>query len=139
MRAFDLAFRPYMTLYPGDVMAIRYIGASDGESGHTAVIGPGSRLSDDSHPGHREWAISLLDSTASPHGNPANPRGYPDSRFYYDTGAQKWAEANGAGWMFVRTSRATGRIVAHRWSLSSPTWYDMNTRPIVIGRVDPYT
>ncbi|MEV4483246.1 hypothetical protein [Micromonospora coxensis] len=140
IRAFDLAFLPYMTLYPGDVMAIKYTGASDTDSGHMAIIGPGSRLYDDSHPDYREWAISLLDSTSSPHGNPANPRGYPDSRFYYDADAQKWAEANGAGsgWMFVRTSRSTGRIVAHRWSLSSPTWYDMTARPIVIGRVDPY-
>ncbi|MEO3744790.1 hypothetical protein [Plantactinospora sp. B5E13] len=39
---------------------------------------------------------------------------------------------------FVRTSRADGRLVAHRWSSSSGTWYDQTTRTVVFGRVDPY-
>ncbi|MGN9812774.1 hypothetical protein ACTMSW_25900 [Micromonospora sp. BQ11] len=140
VRAFNLSFLSYMTLQPGDIMAIKYTGASTSESGHMAIIGPGTRLHDDSHPDYREWAISLLDSTSSPHGNPANPRGYPDSRFYYDADTQTWTEADGAGsgWMFIRTSRATGRITEHRWSLSSNTWYDTTARPIVVARVDPY-
>lgn len=139
MRGFNLAFFPYLTLRPGDVMAIRYAGGGSG-SGHMAIVGPGSHLYDDTHPDHREWAIRVLDSTNSPHGDPGEDPTHPDTRHYHDSVAGEWTEGNGAGmgWMFVRTSRADGRLVAHRWSSSSGTWYDQSTRSVVFGRVDPY-
>lgn len=128
-----------MNLRPGDIMAIKYTSGGSG-SGHMAIVGPGSHLYDDSHPTYRQWAMRVMDSTNSPHGDPGADPAYPDTRHYYDTDAHEWTEGTGAGmgWMFIRTSRATGEIVAHRWSSSSSTWYDQSTRPIVFGRYDPY-
>ncbi|WP_036371717.1 hypothetical protein [Micromonospora sp. ATCC 39149] len=139
MRGFDLSFLIYMTLQPGDIMAIKYVGATTGGSGHMAIIGPGSRLISDSHPDYKEWAIRVMDSTDSPHGDPADQRGFGDTRFY-DHPTDGWQEADGAGmgWMFIRTSKATGRIIAHKWSVIGNDWHDMTTRPVIFGRIDPY-
>jgi hypothetical protein len=137
IRGFELRVAPYFNLRAGDIMAISYLGASGSESGHTAIVGAGSHLVDDTHASHREWAIRIIDSTSEPHGVPAASHPYPDTRFYSDANGD-WTEASGAGmgWMFIRTSRATGAIIAHRWSHNDSTWHSVATRPINFGRVD---
>jgi hypothetical protein len=139
IRGYELRVAPYFTLRAGDLMAIKYIDAPGSDSGHMAIIGEGSHLYSDSHPDYREWAIRVLDSTSSAHGNPANQHGFGDTRFYYDEAGEQWKEATGAGmgWMFIRTSRINGGIISHRWSRTAATWYDVSARPVLFGRLDP--
>lgn len=140
IRGYELRVFPYFNLRPGDIMAIKYVDAPSSSSGHMAIIGEGSHLYDDSHPDYQEWAIRVMDSTSSPHGNPANHHGYTDTRFFFNEETQAWDEADGAGmgWMFVRVSRADGGIIEHRWSRNSAEWHDMDSRPIMFGILDPY-
>ncbi len=140
VRAYQLRVFPYFNLRAGDIMAIKYVDAPASDSGHMAIIGTGSHLVDDTHPDYREWAVRVMDSTSSAHGNPANPRGFPDTRFFFNQQTQAWDEAQGAGmgWMFIRTSRTHWGIISHSWSRNAADWHDMTDRPILIGRLDPY-
>ncbi|MEV4411508.1 hypothetical protein [Catellatospora sp. NPDC049609] len=140
VRGFRLHVFPYFNLEAGDIMAIRYDDDTSSGSGHMAIIGTGSHLVDDSNPAHREWAIRVMDSSSSPHGDPAAGHPFPDTRFYLDPQSGTWTEADGAGmgWMFIRTSRADGAIIAHRWSSDESTWHSMADRPINFGRIDLY-
>ncbi|MEH1012426.1 hypothetical protein V6U90_04775 [Micromonospora sp. CPCC 206060] len=135
---FSLNFGYSFNLRPGDIMAIKYVDAPSTDSGHMAIVGSGSHLFNDANPAYREWAIRVIDSTSSAHGNPDNPLGYPDTRFYQDPADNIWKEATGAGmgWMFVRTDRATGALISHRWSRNSSTWYGVDTRPVALGRLN---
>lgn len=137
---FNMSFLVYLNLRPGDLLAIKYVGSAESDSGHMAIVGSGSRLFDDSHPTHREWAIPVIDSSSSPHGDPtvARSHDYPDTRFYRDPISGAWKEASGVGmgWMFFRTRRSDGRVIAHRWSRIAGTWHDTTARPIVMGRIN---
>jgi hypothetical protein len=110
-------------IVPGDIVAIAYPpGASD--TGHVALVDALPEPVDGApaHPGWTQWALPVIDATASPHG-PDDERAGPPPR----TGA-------GRGVMRLYAD-AAGRPAGHAWSRSSRSvLHPAAMRPIAVGR-----
>jgi hypothetical protein len=110
-------------IVPGDIVAIAYPpGASD--TGHVVLVDALPEPVDGSpaHSGWTQWALPVIDATASPHG-PDDERAGPPPR----TGA-------GRGVMRLYAD-AAGRPAGHTWSRSPRSvLHPAAMRPIAVGR-----
>jgi hypothetical protein len=111
------------TIVPGDIVAIAYpAGAPD--TGHVALVDarPAPVDGAPAHPGWMQWALPVIDATASPHG-PDDERAGPPPR----TGA-------GRGVMRLYAD-AAGRPAGHAWSRAPHSvLHPAVLRPIALGR-----
>ncbi len=110
-------------IVPGDIVAIAYPpGASD--TGHVVLVDALPQPVDGApaHPGWTQWALPVIDATASPHG-PDDERAGPPPR----TGA-------GRGVMRLYAD-AAGQPAGHAWSRSPRSvLHTAAVRPIAVGR-----
>lgn len=109
----------------GDVLAVSYPERTD-ISGHVMVV-RSVPVADASLPagptGSTAYAVSIIDSTSSPHGTSTT---YPDWRGG-DTG-----EGLGTG-TFILYADSAGALVGSRWSATDPTLYDSTAHPLAVG------
>jgi hypothetical protein len=109
----------------GDVIAVSYPERTD-ISGHVMLV-RSVPVADTGLPagpaGSTPYAITIIDSTSSPHGSSAT---YPDWR------AGNTGEGLGTG-TFVLYADASGAIVASRWSPTDPTSFDTTAHPLAVG------
>lgn len=118
---------------PGDLLAIKYPpGNTDpgDDTGHIMLITglPQSRTPTAPQVKNTlQWDIPVIDSAQSGHGK-EDTRRNPDGTF---------REGLGQGIFRVYTD-ADGKLAGYSWSdLTVSQYYDRDTRPFIIGRVDP--
>ncbi|HYF18322.1 MAG TPA: hypothetical protein VEA40_10675 [Ramlibacter sp.] len=115
----------------GDIVAIKYLDATSGGTGHTMVAQGTPMLRSVATkpviPGTVQYELRVIDSTSSPHGATDTRRG---------TGPNG-SDQDGAGFGTIRLYADTaGSIVGYTWSLSTAsTYYTAATRSLVVGRL----
>jgi hypothetical protein len=138
-------------LRQGDMLFIDYqndaltADDSDVPSGHAAIIRniEGVYLDSDDKPGGTvrgvqpgmiQYAVQLIDTTRSPHGNPSVPgyEHYPDTRIF----RRGVAKGDGAGYGFIilYADARTGKLAGYRWSPTDPNAH-LSDHPLVAVRV----
>ncbi|UQA56787.1 hypothetical protein [Polyangium aurulentum] len=113
-------------LSPGDILGVVYPEGSD-SIGHVMVVADKPTQHPESAPkveGTVQFAVSIYDSTSSPHGE-------GDSRTREDM------KGAGRGRIRIYADAVSGEIKGYTWSLSrGSVYYDAATRPLVAGRLD---
>ena len=115
---------------PGDLIAIRYPPGYGGDNtGHIMVVAGLPQGRPPSKPeisGTEQWEVPVIDSSESGHG--------PKDTRYIETGT--FREGLGQG-TFRLYSQFSGKVTGYAWSnFTNSDYFDMTTRPLVIGRLD---
>lgn len=115
-------------ILPGDIIAIKYPAGSS-VTGHAMIVKSLAHARNSSSPtiaNTVQYEIQVIDSSQTGHG-PTDTRLNPDGTF--NSGA-------GIGVFRLYTNNYL-ELVGYTWSTySNSTYYDINTRPIVVGRLN---
>lgn len=114
-------------LLPGDILAVKDLTGAKNRSHVMVAVGIAEERKSTAPliENSRQWTITIIDSTTSPHGK-QDTRHQPDNKF---------RQGIGKGIFRVYTDLSE-HIIGFTWSESSSSVYhNVSTRPIVVGRL----
>ncbi|MFF3335864.1 LamG domain-containing protein [Streptomyces sp. NPDC002888] len=126
--------RKVADLQPGDLVAVDYQGSVEGSTGHIVMVRQvkGVYTGSATHRGETQYAVEVIDCTASPHGMYDKPTyaAFPDTRMVDDVTN---FEGVGIGHMMFYADDTTGEFCRYRWSVNG-TSYTLDQRPVSAAR-----
>ncbi|MEK6793248.1 MAG: hypothetical protein AABZ39_00615 [Spirochaetota bacterium] len=115
----------------GDIIAIYYprgmVQTGDTNTGHVMLVNTAPKTMKPrtpTVPDAEQYALSVIDSTESPHGKDDTRAKRKDVR----------SNDSGIGIGTIRLFARSNAIIGYAWSMTSTNWHASNDRPIVIGR-----
>ncbi|GAA0687647.1 hypothetical protein GCM10010193_46990 [Kitasatospora atroaurantiaca] len=146
-----------VNLRPGDLVALDYLPNASttpgGYTGHIVMIRERKGTWEDPAvdikvgPNVIPYVFEVIDCTSEPHGNPTGTaaldlfRAFPDTRWEETVdaaGRSTWNSYTGVGYghMIFYADAATKLFAGYRHSVTAPTPWKMNERPIAAARVN---